>query len=75
MSEVLEREKCKQCGYVFGDLDFDCRTSEWEFSCRRCGYVEFLDMIADGEGNGDTILFMASARGGPRGPASAYRNS
>ena len=51
MSTVLDNAKCKQCGYEWGDHDYNCRTGEWEFGCRQCGYGESLDWIADDEGN------------------------
>jgi len=51
MSIVSDSGKCVQCGYKWGDHDFDCGTSEWEFGCRRCGYCESLSWITDDEGN------------------------
>jgi hypothetical protein len=51
MATVLDNAKCVQCGYEWGDHDYNCRTGEWWFGCRRCGYGESLDWIADDEGN------------------------
>jgi hypothetical protein len=50
MATVMSEEKCKQCGYEFGDFDLNGRTSEWNFDCRRCGYGESLDWIAAEDG-------------------------
>ncbi len=44
MSHALDVEKCVQCGYKFGDSDLNCRTGEWWFVCRRCGYSESMDL-------------------------------
>jgi len=50
MSTVFDYEKCRQCGYEFGAYEFDCRTNEWTFSCRRCGYGESLEWIVAEDG-------------------------
>lgn len=51
MSRVLDRRKCEQCGYEFGFYEFDCRSSESWFICRRCGHRESVEMITDDEGD------------------------
>jgi hypothetical protein len=51
MASVLGNAKCVQCGYEWGGHDYNWRTGEWWFGCRRCGYGESLDWIADDEGN------------------------
>jgi hypothetical protein len=48
---MMSDQKCKQCGYEFGDFELDCHTNEWNFDCRRCGHGESLDWIAAEDGN------------------------
>jgi hypothetical protein len=50
MATMMSEEKCKQCGYEFGDFELNGRTNEWNFDCRRCGYGESVDCIADDDG-------------------------
>jgi hypothetical protein len=50
MATVLDQAKCKQCGYEFGDYNFNCRTEEWEFGCRQCGYGETIEQIVNNNG-------------------------
>jgi hypothetical protein len=50
MATVMSTRTCLQCGYEFGTYEINCRTSEWNFDCRRCGYGESLDWIADADG-------------------------
>lgn len=50
MATVMSEEKCKQCGYEFGDFELDCHTNEWNFDCRRCGYGESSDWITAADG-------------------------
>ena len=50
MATVMSEEKCKQCGYEFGDFELNCGTNEWNFDCRRCGYGESSDWIAAEDG-------------------------
>jgi len=51
MATVLDNAECEQCGYELGDYEFNCRTNEWNFDCRRCGYGESSDWIAAEDGN------------------------
>jgi hypothetical protein len=50
MATVMSEEKCKQCGYEFGDYELNCRTNEWNFDCRRCGHGECVDWITADDG-------------------------
>jgi hypothetical protein len=50
MATMMSEEKCKQCGYEFGDFELNGRTNEWNFDCRRCGYGESSDWIAAEDG-------------------------
>jgi hypothetical protein len=50
MATMMSEEKCKQCGYEFGDFELNGRTNEWNFDCRRCGYGESSDWIAADDG-------------------------
>ena len=51
MSTVSDFAKCTQCGFEFGNYEFNCRTNEEDFVCRRCGYTESLAWIIDEDGN------------------------
>ena len=50
MTTMMSEEKCKQCGYQFGDFELNCHTNEFNFDCRRCGYGESSDWIAAADG-------------------------
>jgi predicted nucleic-acid-binding Zn-ribbon protein len=50
MSFVLDSITCPQCGYTRATVDLDCRTSEEETSCRRCGYHESWTAKYDRDG-------------------------
>lgn len=50
MSSVLDSIPCPQCGYTEATVDFDCRTSEEETSCRRCGHYESWTAKRDQDG-------------------------
>jgi hypothetical protein len=50
MSSVLDSITCRQCGYTQATVDFDCRTSEEETSCRRCGHHESWTAKRDQDG-------------------------
>ena len=51
MATSLGNAKCVQCGYEWGDHDYNCCTDEWNFDCRRCGYGESLKWIAAEDGS------------------------
>ena len=51
MSEVQSRVKCPQCGYEQADYIYDCRTSDGDTMCRRCGYQEYSETKFDEDGN------------------------
>src|SRR6267143_3972785 len=51
MATVMDHKNCKQCGFEFGHEEFNCRTDEWNFDCRRCGYGESLKWIAAQDGS------------------------
>jgi hypothetical protein len=51
MATVLDYAKCKQCDYECGDYEINCRTDEWDFNCRRCGYSESREWIATEDGS------------------------
>jgi hypothetical protein len=50
MSSVLDFIPCPQCKYAEAAVDFDCRTSEEETSCRRCGFYESWTAKRDQDG-------------------------
>jgi hypothetical protein len=50
MSTVSDQMKCPQCGYEEADHEFDCRTSEEETLCTRCGYRESWESKLDDKG-------------------------
>jgi hypothetical protein len=50
LSSVLDSITCPQCGYAQATVDFDCRTSEEEISCRRCGFYESWTAKRDQDG-------------------------
>jgi hypothetical protein len=50
MSSVLDSITCPQCGYSEATVDFDCRTSEEETSCRHCGFYESWTAKRDQDG-------------------------
>src|ERR1019366_6294810 len=51
MSVVQKFVTCPQCGYEQADYIYDCRTSEDDTMCRRCGYRERWDAKCDEDGN------------------------
>ena len=50
MSSVLDFITCRQCGYTQATVDFHCRTSEEETSCRCCGHYESWTAKHDQDG-------------------------
>jgi hypothetical protein len=51
MSTMMSHKTCRQCNFEFGVYELNCRTSEWEFDCRRCGYRESQEWIAAENGS------------------------
>jgi hypothetical protein len=47
MATVMDYAKCSQCAFEFGSYEFNCRTNEEEFLCRRCGHAESVEWITD----------------------------
>jgi predicted RNA-binding Zn-ribbon protein involved in translation (DUF1610 family) len=50
MSTVSDQVKCPQCGEEEARYEFDCRTSEEETLCTRCGYRESWEAESDEDG-------------------------
>jgi hypothetical protein len=50
MSSISDYVKCKQCGFESAYYDLNCRSSEWDVSCGKCGYYAAAERHEDSDG-------------------------
>jgi hypothetical protein len=50
MSSVSDYVTCKQCGCESAYYDLNCRSSEWDVSCGKCGYYTAAERHEDSDG-------------------------